>query len=125
MKVFRGDKFAEMKNPTPGKTYKKDILKELDAQGLHGVFGLVVPGGQGGGYHYHEKGEHIIVILSGEGFEVLEAGEVPVKAGDVLYVPAGEKHTIVNRSDKDLRYLGFMTQIQGVKDKIDLKGKEH
>jgi mannose-6-phosphate isomerase-like protein (cupin superfamily) len=97
MKVFRGEKFAEMNNPTPGKTYKKDILKELNAQGLHGVFGLVVPRSQGGDYHHHESGEHIIVILSGEGLEVVEGGEVPVKAGDVLFIPAGEKHTIANR----------------------------
>ncbi len=119
MKVFRGEKFAEMKNPTPGKTYKKDILKELNAQGLHGVFGLVVPRSQGGDYHHHEKGEHIIVILSGEGLEIVEGGEVPVKAGDVLFIPAGEKHTIVNRSDKELRYLAFMTQAPGVNDRVE------
>jgi hypothetical protein len=31
MKVFKGDELSEMKNPTPGKTYKKDLLKELNA----------------------------------------------------------------------------------------------
>jgi uncharacterized cupin superfamily protein len=121
MKVFRQERFTAMKNPTPGKTYKKDILKEAGAQGLRGIFRVVAPGGQGGDYHYHERGEHIIVILCGEGFEVLEAGEVPVKAGDVLYIPAGERHTIVNRSDRELRYFGFMTQTPGVKDRIELK----
>ncbi len=120
MKIFRGEKFAEMKNPTPGKTYKKDILKELKAQELHGVFGLVVPGGQGGDYHFHERGEHIIVIVSGEGIEIVEGRETQVKAGDVLYIPAGEEDPIVNRSEKELRYLGFMTQTPGVKDKIEL-----
>lgn len=120
MKRFSGDEFAGMANPTPGKTFKKDLLEELHAQGLHGVFGLVVPGGQGGDYHYHEKGEHIIVIVSGEGIEIVEGKEIPVKAGDVLYVPAGEKHTIVNRSDRELRYLGFMTQTPGVKDKVEI-----
>jgi len=70
-----------MKNPTPGKTYKKDLLKELNAQGLYGVFGLVVPGGKGGALHYHERGEHIIVIVSGEG-DFLENGvsEMPRRA---------------------------------------------
>ncbi len=121
MKVFKGEEFVGMKNPTPGKTFKKDILKELHAQGLTGVFGLVVPGSQGGDYHYHERGEHIIVIVSGEGLEIVEGGEIPIKAGDVLFVPAGEKHTIVNRSNQELRYLGFMTQTPGKKDKIDLK----
>lgn len=120
MNVFRGEEFAGMKNPTPGKTFKKDLLKELHARGLHGVFGLVVPGGQGGDYHYHERGEHIIVIVSGEGIEIVEGSETAVKAGDVLYIPAGEKHTIVNRSERELRYLGFMTQTTGVKDKVEI-----
>jgi mannose-6-phosphate isomerase-like protein (cupin superfamily) len=61
------------------------------------------------------------VIVSGEGLEVVEGGEVPVKAGDVLYIPAGEKHTIVNRSDKELRYLAFMTQAPGEKDRVEQK----
>ncbi len=121
MKVFRGDKFARMENPTPGKTYKKDILKELGSRGLHGVFGLVVPHSQGGEYHHHELGEHIIVIISGEGLEVVEGGEIPVKAGDVLYIPAGEKHTIVNRSQGELRYLAFMTQAPGKTDRVEQK----
>ena len=121
MKIFKGEEFAGMKNPTPGKTYKKDVLKELNAQGLSGVFGLVVPGGQGGDLHYHERGEHIIVIVSGEGVEIVEGAEFPVKAGDVLFVPAGEKHTIINRSGKELRYLGFMTKAAGKSDRIELK----
>ncbi|MEW6334804.1 MAG: cupin domain-containing protein [Thermodesulfobacteriota bacterium] len=120
MNVFRAEEFGRMENPTPGETFKKDILKELNAVGLHGVFGLVVPGGRGGEYHFHETGEHILVIVSGEGIEIVEGREVSVKAGDVLYIPAGEKHTIVNRSDGELRYLGFMTQTPGVKDRIEL-----
>ena len=41
--------------------------------------------------------------------EVLEGEEVPIKAGDVLFIPPEEKHTIVNKSDKDLRFLEFFT----------------
>jgi uncharacterized cupin superfamily protein len=121
MKIFKNEEFAGMKNPTPGKTYKKDLLKELNAQSLYGVFGLVLPGDKGGAFHYHERGEHIIVIVNGEGVEIVEGAEFPVKAGDVLFVPAGEKHTIVNRSDKELRYLGFMTNTTGKPDKIEVK----
>ena len=32
-----------------------------------------------------------------------------VKAGDVLYIPPGEKHQTINRSAKDFRYLEFYT----------------
>ena len=56
----------------------------------------------------HETGEHIILILTGDGLELVDDKEFPVTAGDILFVPAGVKHTILNRSHKDLRYLGFL-----------------
>jgi len=116
MKMFRSGEFINRENPTPGSTFKEEVLTGLDAQGLSGVFGLVVPGGKGGDYHYHEEGEHIIIIISGKGTEIVNGEEVPIKAGDVLFVPAGEKHTTVNTSDRDLRYLGFRTCTPGKRD---------
>ena len=40
------------------------------------------------------------------------AEEFPVKAGDVLFIPANERHTIMNRSNNDLRYLEFYSPIE-------------
>ena len=53
--------------------------------------------------------ESVIVVISGEGTEVIDGKEIPIKAGDILFIPAGEKHTTINRSDKDLRYLEYFT----------------
>jgi quercetin dioxygenase-like cupin family protein len=66
-----------------------------------------VPGSQVP-YHYHKNRESIIIFISGEGIEIIEGEEFPVKTGDVLFIPAGEKHTTLNRSDHDLRYLEFL-----------------
>ena len=63
-------------------------------------------------YHYHEKRESLIFIISGEAVEIAGGKEFPVKAGDVIYIPAVEKHKIVNRSDTDVRYLEFYTPIK-------------
>ena len=109
MKVFKSEEFIKMINPNPGSTFKKEILDAKDAEGLMGVFGLVVPGGKGGNYHYHEKGEHIIIVLSGEGTEIIEGKEYPIKAGDIIFIPAGERHTTLNNSGNDLCYIGFCT----------------
>ncbi len=121
MKIFKTEEFVRMENPTPGSTYKQDLLKKLNAQSLSGVFGLVAPGDKGGEYHYHEKGEHVIFIISGEGVELVEEKEIPIKAGDILFVPAGEKHTTVNNSKRELRYLGFFTSTPGKADRVELK----
>ncbi len=120
MHIFNSREYAVKTNPTPGSTYKTDILSDLKAQSLCGVFTIVMPGDKGGAYHYHEEREHLIVIIEGEGVEIVEGKEFPVKAGDVLFVPAGEKHTIVNKSKREMRYLGFCSCTPGVPDKQEV-----
>ena len=72
------------------------------------MFGVLVPGGRVP-FHYHRNRESIIIFISGEGTEITEGGEFAVKTGDVLFIPAGEKHATVNPTDHELRYLEFFT----------------
>ena len=60
-------------------------------------------------YHFHNKSEVIMIAISGEATQIIEGKEIPFKANDIIYIAAGEKHTTVNRTDKDFRYLGFHT----------------
>jgi quercetin dioxygenase-like cupin family protein len=109
MKIFKSDEYVRMANPTPGKAYRPEILtKEHQAKSLGGMFGLLVPGSQVP-YHYHNNRESIIVVISGKAIEVVDGKEIPIKAGDVLFIPSGEKHSMINRSDQDFRYLEFFT----------------
>jgi quercetin dioxygenase-like cupin family protein len=109
MKIFNSEKYVKIANPTPGKPYRPEILtKEHQAKDLGGMFGLLVPGSQVP-YHYHNDRESIIIVISGEAIEVVEGKETPIKAGDILFIPAGEKHSMINRSNQDFRYLEFFT----------------
>ena len=60
-----------------------------------------------GGYtpHHTHPWEHEIYILSGRGLAVGEEGEKPIKPGDVIYIPPGERHQLRNNGDKPLRFL--------------------
>jgi mannose-6-phosphate isomerase-like protein (cupin superfamily) len=40
----------------------------------------------------------------------MDGEEIPINAGDVFFIPAGVKHTTINNSETDLRYLEFYTQ---------------
>ena len=121
MKRFETDHYVQLENPTPGESYRPQILtSEHHARNLGGMFGLLVPGTQVP-YHYHKNRESIIIFISGEGIEVIEGEEIPIKAGDVLFIPAGEKHTTINRSDKDLRYLEFFTSPPATADFIEVE----
>ena len=121
MIVFNSQQYAAMENPTPGKQYKETLLGIDNAKSVCGVFTIVLPGEKGGAYHYHSEREHLIFIIKGEGVEIIEGKENPVKTGDVLFVPAGEKHTIANKSDSEMRYLGFCSCTPGDPDRVELE----
>jgi quercetin dioxygenase-like cupin family protein len=109
MKIFNVEEYVKMKNPNPKEPYRPEILKsEHNAKELGGMFGLLVAGSQVP-YHYHKNRESIIMVISGEATEIIEGKKIPIKAGMVLHIPAGEKHTTINTSNKDFRYLEFYT----------------
>lgn len=110
MKLFRTDDYIHMENPFPGRPFRPEILfPGHKAKDLGGMFGLLAPGNQVP-YHYHQKRESLIIVIDGEAMETVEGETFLIKAGDVLFIPAGEKHMTVNRSEKDFRYLEFFTQ---------------
>lgn len=122
MEIFKIEEFIKVVNPNPGARYRQEILTNKQrAEDLRGVFMVLVPGGQVP-YHFHNKRESIIIAISGEAIEIVEGKEIPIKANDILYIPAGEKHGVMNRTDKDFRYLEFFTCSSGVEDRIIVNG---
>ncbi|MFC1943695.1 cupin domain-containing protein [Chloroflexota bacterium] len=69
-------------------------------------------------YHYHDKRESIIITISGEVTEIIEGEEIPIKTNEVMYIPAQEKHTVVNKTDKEFRYLEFFTYPKEVSTRL-------
>ncbi len=121
MKLFKSAEYIGLKNPNVDEPYRPAILiAEHGAKNLGGMFGLLPPGSQVP-YHYHRVRESVIVIISGEATEVVEGKEFPVRTGDVLFIPAGEKHTTINRSGKELRYFEFYTNPPLSADFVEVK----
>ena len=109
MKLFKSADYIEQKNPNGNESYRPEILTaQMGAKSLGGMFGLLPPGTQVP-YHFHHARESVIIAIAGEATEVIEGKEMPIKAGDVLFIPAGEKHQTINRSGKEFRYLEFFT----------------
>jgi len=121
MKIFKTDDYIKLENPNPGNPYRPEILTtEHGAKNIGGMLGLLVPGSQVP-YHYHNNRESIIIVISGEAIEVVEGKEIPINTGDVLYIPAGEKHMIINRSNKDFRYLEYFTYPPVTADFVEVR----
>jgi quercetin dioxygenase-like cupin family protein len=121
MKIFKMKEFIELINPSPGQVYKPEILTHAEGtKNLGGIFGVLPPGSPAN-YHYHRDRDSILIVLSGEATEIVEGREVPIHAGDVIYIPPGEKHGVANRSDKEFRYLEFFTHPPVRSDFVEVK----
>ena len=49
--------------------------------------------------------EHEMYVLSGSGLAVTPDGELPVRAGQCIYVAPGDDHQFRNTSDDELKFL--------------------
>jgi uncharacterized cupin superfamily protein len=71
----------------------------------------VPPGKRACPYHMHYAQEELFIILEGEGTLRVAGEMLPIKAGDMITIPAGPEypHHILNTSDKLLKYLSLST----------------
>ncbi|OLE53605.1 MAG: hypothetical protein AUG51_12115 [Acidobacteria bacterium 13_1_20CM_3_53_8] len=65
----------------------------------------VLPVGAKVGRHYHNETEEIYYILSGRGLMTVGDETRKVEAGDAIFIPLGQKHTLENNGDKPLTLL--------------------
>lgn len=82
------------------------------ARKLGATIDIVAPGMQSCPYHFHHGQEEMFVILEGSG-TLRVAGELlPLKAGDVAFLPPGPDypHQILNTSEAPLKYLSISTR---------------
>lgn len=82
------------------------------ARRLGASIDTLAPGKRGCPYHLHHAQEEMFVILEGEG-TLRVAGEfLPLRAGDVVFIPPGPEypHQIVNTSAAPLKYLSVSTR---------------
>jgi uncharacterized cupin superfamily protein len=73
---------------------------------------VLAPGMLSCPYHFHHAQEELFIVIAGEG-SLRVAGELlPIRAGDMIFIPAGPEypHQIVNSSDAPLHYLSISTQ---------------
>lgn len=73
---------------------------------------ILAPGKRGCPYHLHHAQEEMFVILEGTG-TLRVAGELlPLRSGDVIFIPPGPDypHQILNTSDAPLKYLSISTK---------------
>ncbi len=92
--------------------FRKNFTKEFTENKLVASMYEVPPGKVSWPYHYHVANEEVFFIIDGEGELRGYKETIPVKSGDFIRFPVGEKgvHQLKNTSkDKVLKYLDFGT----------------
>ena len=73
---------------------------------------VLAPGKRGCPYHLHHVQEEMFVVLEGEGTLRVAGEMLAVKAGDVIFMPAGpdHPHQLINSSTAALKFLSISTR---------------
>lgn len=93
----------------PGRSSLEPVSGEIGSRVSFRIATLAVPqtGDKPRGPHVHKDFEECIYVLSGQGTMHAESGEYPVRPGDTLLVPAGERHMTKNTGTEPLVLLCF------------------
>jgi uncharacterized cupin superfamily protein len=72
----------------------------------------IAPGKRSCPYHFHHADEEMFIVLDGSGTLRVAGEMLPLRQGDVVFIPAGPAypHQILNTSDRPLTYLGVSTR---------------
>jgi len=93
----------------PGRTSLEPVSGEIGARVTFRI--AEIPPARVGdkprGPHVHHGFEECIYVLSGEGTTVAESGEISIRPGDIVLIPAGEKHMTRNSGTAPLVLLCF------------------
>jgi uncharacterized cupin superfamily protein len=72
----------------------------------------IPPGKRSCPYHFHHAQEEMFVVLEGSGTLRVAGEMLPLRTGDVVFIPPGPQypHQIINTSDQPLKYLSISTR---------------
>ena len=93
----------------PGRTSLEPVSGEIGSRVTFRIAEIPVakPGDKPRGPHLHRGFEECIYVLAGEGRTCAESGEIPIKPGDIILIPSGEKHMTRNPGSVPLVLLCF------------------
>src|SRR5580704_4532317 len=122
--IFHEDKLPKLVAAVPGRERTFFVNKELTKidDMLAGIMHYVKGGSSP--YHFHKNCEHFYFIMEGQGTVESEEGIREVGPGDMIFIPAEEKHRL-RASKTALFYFEFQapnrfvtTILDGTKDDL-------
>ena len=63
---------------------------------------ILQPRGPRGRVHRHTKSDNVYIVKSGEGLLTIDGERHTIAADDVVFIPAGMRHSLSNVSEREL-----------------------
>jgi len=103
--IFHQDELPKLVSVTPGRERVFFVSKELAGTDdmLAGI--MRYRKGASSPYHFHENCEHFYFMIDGTATVETPEGVKNVKSGDMIFIPAEEKHRL--RATENLFYFEF------------------
>jgi mannose-6-phosphate isomerase-like protein (cupin superfamily) len=76
----------------------KLINSSLGTEKLDVHLNRLAPGGRPGKLHHHSSADNVYIVKRGEGALTIEDKTYVIREDDVVFIPAGTKHSLSNRS---------------------------
>lgn len=91
--------------------YGARLARGTAARKLGASIDVLPPGKCGCPYHLHHAQEEMFIVIEGRGTLRVAGEMLPIKTGDVIFIPAGPEypHQIQNTSDAPLKYMSIST----------------
>ncbi len=86
----------------------KTLLTSAD-NALANVSLVKIPVGSAVARHLHPKEVETVYLLQGQGSLILGETETSVKAGQVVAIPKGLEHELINNGDEPIELIAFFT----------------
>lgn len=122
MEVFKMGDYIKKANPDPANRLTLQLL-EKKAENMVGMFIILPPGGKTP-YHYHNRRESILIVISGRAKELVDGKKIPLEPNDILFIPAKQKHGVQNDSSSEFRFIEFQVGNPDVPDRVDVEWAE-
>ncbi|MEK7353707.1 MAG: cupin domain-containing protein [Chloroflexota bacterium] len=122
MELFKIAEYIKKTNPEPDKRLTLQLL-EKKAENLVGMFIILPPGGQTP-YHFHNKRESVLIVINGQAKELVEGKKIPIETNDILFIPARQKHGVLNDSGKEFRFIEFQVGKPDEPDMVQVEWQE-
>jgi mannose-6-phosphate isomerase-like protein (cupin superfamily) len=92
-----------------GRTSLEPVSGSIGSQLTMRIAEIAVPqpGDPARGPHLHDGFEECIYVLRGQGLTITPTDQIPIKPGDIVLIPANEKHMTRNTGNEPLVLLCF------------------